>query len=294
MPGSSGFVGSAGGNPFIAKNLTEFKNAQRVLYEGNILENSWGGFSQAGFAIVLTPKNQSPNVCPLCRVTDITIRYNKISHVGGALQIANVLSDSGGAATAGERYSIHDLVFDDIDGEKYRGFGVFLVLLQQTPPLRDVRLDHITAMPPRVFMNIGIPANGEKPSRFSLTNSIINAGEREITSAGGGPRTCAFQAPQRGATDVLKSCFGSIAFAKNAIVGGGSGWPSGNFYPKNPAAVGFVEHRDGKGGDYRLCRGKAEPAASCRGESKYLHAGTDGKDLGADLEAIERATAGVL
>src|SRR5581483_2985418 len=196
-------------------------------------------------------------------------------------------------ATAGERYSIHDLVFDDIDGEKYKGFGVFLVLLQNTPPLRDVRLDHITAMPPRVFMNIGVGVEGEKPSHFSLTNSILNAAEREITSAGGGPKNCAFQAPQRGPTDVLKNCFGSIAFAKNAIVGGGGGWPKDNFYPKNPGAVGFVDYRDGKGGDYRLCRGKGEPASSCRGESKYVRAGTDGKDLGADMKAIEEAIAGV-
>ena len=293
MPGSDGFVGSATGSPFIVKNLIEFKNAQRVLFEGNVLENSWGGFSQAGFAIVLTPKNQSPNVCPLCRVNDITIRYNKISHVAGALLIANVASDTGGIATAGERYSIHDLLFDDIDGEKYHGFGVFLLLMQAMPPLRDVHIDHITAMPPRVFMNIGVPAEGEKPSRFSLTNSILNAGEREITSTGNGPKGCAFQAQRRGATDILRSCFSSIAFAKNAIIGGDGGWPKDNFYPKNASAVGFVDYRDGKGGDYRLCRGKDEPAPPCRGESKYVNAGTDGKDLGADITAIDAATRNV-
>ena len=37
--------------PLADKNLFELKNAQRVLFEGNILENSWGGFSQRGFAI---------------------------------------------------------------------------------------------------------------------------------------------------------------------------------------------------------------------------------------------------
>lgn len=294
MPGSHGFVGSASGSPFIVKNLTEFKNAQRVLYEGNVLENSWGGFSQAGFAIVLTPKNQSPNVCPLCRVTDITIRYNTVSHIGGGLQIANVLSDSGGVATAGERYSIHDLVIDDIDGESYHGFGVFLALLQQRPLLRDIHLDHITAFAPRVLMNIGIPRENGKPSGFSLTNSVLTAGARAITSTGGGPGDCAFQASQRAAGDVLKGCFSSITFIKNVIIGAGSGWPSGNFYPKNTSAVGFVNYNGGKGGDYRLCRGKGIPAPSCRAESKYLTVGTDGKDLGADTAAVAKATSGVL
>jgi hypothetical protein len=294
MPGADGFVGSVSGNPFIVKNLFEMKNAQRVLFEGNILENSWGGFSQAGFAILLTPKNQSPNVCPLCRVTDITIRYNKVSHMGGALQIANVLSDSGGAATAGERYSIHDVVFDDIDGEKYRGFGLFLMLLSQTPPLKDVKLDHITAFPSRLFMNVGIRVDQEKGSNFSITNSIINAQGKDITSAGGGPSNCAYQGRERSPSDVMKACFVSAAFSKNAIIGSLGGWPSGNAYPKDLDAIGFVNPSQGRGGDYRLCRGKADPAPSCKSESKYVHGGTDGKDLGADINAIEEATKGVL
>ncbi len=71
-PGQSGFVGGTSGKPFIVKNLFELKNAQRLLFEGNILDYSWGGVGQKGFAIVLTPRNQTPNVCPLCRVTDVT------------------------------------------------------------------------------------------------------------------------------------------------------------------------------------------------------------------------------
>jgi hypothetical protein len=297
MPGADGFVGGASGNAFIVKNLFEVKNAKRVLFEGNILENTWGGFSQTGFAILLTPKNQAigkNNVCPLCQVTDITIRYNKVSHMGSGMQIANGLSDNGGAATAGERYSIHDVVFDDIDGQKYKGFGAFLVVLSQTPPLRDVKIDHITAFPPRVFMNIGIRNDVNKPANFALTNSIISAGEREITSAGGGPSNCAFQAPHRGPTEILKNCFTPVTFSKNAILGGGGGWPSGNAYPKDLDAVGFANPNNGKGGDYRLCRGKGEPASSCKAESKYVGAGSDGKDLGADVTAVDKATAGVL
>jgi hypothetical protein len=293
MPGADGFVGSASGNPFIVKNLFELKNAQRVLFEGNVLENSWGGFSQAGFAILLTPKNQSPNVCPLCRVTDITIRYNKVSHMGDALQIANVPSDTGGAATAGERYSIHDVVFDDIDGQKYKGFGLFLMLLAQTPPLRDIKLDHITAFAPKALINVGIRLDQPKGTNFVITNSIIG-GSQEITSAGGGPANCAYQGTPRSPEEIMKSCFNSQQIAKNAIVGSRGGWPSGNAYPKDLESVGFVNPDSGNGGDYRLCRGKGEPAASCKGESKYAHAGSDGKDLGADISAIEAATRGVL
>lgn len=56
MPGQPGFVGGVSGRPFIVKNLFEIKNAQRVLFEGNILDYSWGGVGQTGFAIVLTPE----------------------------------------------------------------------------------------------------------------------------------------------------------------------------------------------------------------------------------------------
>src|SRR5439155_21821335 len=104
----------------------------RVLFEGNILENTWGGFSQSGYSILLTPKNQNwngTNVCPICQVTDVTIRYSTISHVGSGVTIATDLSGAGGMALAGERYSIHDVTLDDISATNYQGNGtLFLVL----------------------------------------------------------------------------------------------------------------------------------------------------------------------
>ncbi|MGC1651168.1 MAG: putative Ig domain-containing protein, partial [Candidatus Sulfotelmatobacter sp.] len=118
MPGHPGFVGGTDGNPFIVKNLFEIKNAQRVLFEANVLENNWGGVGQFGYALELTPKNQASgtqNVCPICLVTDVTIRYSTISHVGGVFVIANAASSAGGVPADGERYSIHDVIADDID-----------------------------------------------------------------------------------------------------------------------------------------------------------------------------------
>jgi hypothetical protein len=284
MRGQPGFMGGESGNPFIVKNLFELKNAQRLLLEGNVLENTWGGFTQPGFAIALSPKNQHGNVCPLCRVTDITIRYNKISHMGGGLSIANVLSDTGGAAADGGRYSLHDLVFDDIDGATYNGFGTFLLLIANTPKLHDVKIDHVTALPPRVFLNIG--SKQEKFANFVFTNNIVDAGQRQVTSTGGGPANCAFHPDP---SNVLKNCFESVTFTNNAIIDG-SGWPPGNFYPKDQESVGFLNPNHGKNGDYHLCRAKNQ---FCKAASRYLHAGTDGKDLGADMDAIDAATKGV-
>src|ERR1700682_678042 len=117
MVGQPGFVGGVDGNPFIVKNHFELKNAARVLFEGNIAENSWGGFSQTGYSLVLTPKNQasgSKNVCPKCLVTDVTIRYSKVSHAAAGMQIATVLSDAGGGGKGGARDSNHGVHFDAI------------------------------------------------------------------------------------------------------------------------------------------------------------------------------------
>jgi hypothetical protein len=289
MLGQPGFVGGTSGHPFIVKNLFEIKNAQRVLFEGNILENTWGGFSQEGFAIVLTPKNQAPNVCPLCRVTDITLRYNRVSHMGGGIIIANLLSGTGGASTAGERISVHDMVFEDIDGAVYEGFGAFALVMSMVPKLHDVWLDHITAFPPRVLFNVGGKVGEPKIMNFVFRNSIVSAGERQLTSTGGGPSNCASKQPQP--VSLLDSCFQDIIFTHNAIVGGGGAWPKENFFPGSVSDVGFVTFNKGNGGDYHLCKAPKQPAA-CKGTSKYAKAGTDGKDLGADIDAIQAATAG--
>ena len=127
--GRGELCGRARANPFISKNNFELKNAQRVLLEGNILENSWGGFSQTGYSILLTPKNQAPGVCPICKVTDVTLRYNRVIRVAGVLQIANALgghADENLISAGGGRYSIHDLVAEEIHQQDFKGPGSFV------------------------------------------------------------------------------------------------------------------------------------------------------------------------
>lgn len=281
MPGSPDFVGAADGHAFIVKNLFELKSAQRVLFEGNILENTWGGFTQTGFGLLLTPKNQIPNVCPICMVTDITVRDCRISHVGSGMQIGNGLSGTGGASKAGERYSIHDVVIDDIIGKPVKGFGAFAQVSMAKPTLHDVKMDHITAFPPDVVFIMGGPTTEYKMFNFSFTNSILSAGANQIVGTGGGPQNCSFQYNRKGPEGVLHDCFAAYAFDHNIIING-SGWPKGNHTVGNPKDVGFVSFNGGKDGDYHLLP-----------TSKFKHAASDGKDPGADIDAINAATAGV-
>jgi hypothetical protein len=284
MPGQPGFLGSSAGDPFIVKNHFELKNGERVLLEGNIFENCWGGFSQSAFSILLTPVNQSGH-CPMCRVKDITIRYNKILHVGSGVTLGNVpgKKDPGGAA--GGHYSIHDLVFDDLEGPELKGFGSFLIIISRTPPMSDVTIDHVTVFPNKAVISVvSLP---DKIKNFSLTNSIFTAGIRQIVGGGGGPENCA-----KGGDDVgtiLGNCFENPNFSHNLIIGGSGRWAPGNILVHDAADAGFRRFAEAKGGDYRLCRAKED---SCPKASRGAKAGSDGKDVGADLDQIQKATDG--
>jgi len=285
--GSPGFVASYTGKPFIVKNHFELKNAQRVLFEDNLLENSWGGFTQTGFSIVLMPANQGGH-CPECRVTDVTIRYSVIRHVASVLDIGNRLSDQHAASSEGGRYSIHDLLVDDIDGEAYSGFGSFAIILSNEPPLKSVRIDHVTAFPQKALLSL--MNRGPKIEDFQVSNSILTAGSRGIASAGGGPANCAVGNGDPAST--LKNCFSNATFSNNLIIGGLGGWPPGNFVVKDGKDAGFRDFKDGRNGDYHLCRGK-DDGGNCTKASPALARSADAKAIGADIEGIETATAGI-
>ena len=292
MKGQPGYVGGRSGHPFIVKNGFELKNAQRVLFEGNIVENAWGGFSQFGFGIVITPKNQAigtRNVCPACQVTDVTIRYSTVSHVGDGLQIANALSDNGGAPLAGERYSIHDLIIDDIDPVKFDGYGTFAQVStgDGAPLLSYVTINHITAFEPKVMLNLAdFTTTNPKMPGFEFTNNIVNGGSAPIQTTGGGTANCAYVP---GPLTALDACFEPYTFSHNAIIATPltlfftpSKYPSGNYFPTTTTAVQFVNYSGGNGGNYQL-----------QSTSPYKNAGTDGKDLGADIATIQSTIAGV-
>jgi hypothetical protein len=107
-PASSSYNGGVSGHALVVKNAWECKNCDRILMEGNYTENGWAGFSQVGNAFTLTPKNQSGTLCPLCFVTNVTIRYNWVKSYAQLFTIVNTSDGNGTYAAAGHHYSIHD------------------------------------------------------------------------------------------------------------------------------------------------------------------------------------------
>jgi hypothetical protein len=288
--GQPGYTPSPSGNPYIVKNNFELKTGVRVLFEANLLENTWGGFSQTGYAIVITPKSGMRGQCAVCRVNDVTIRFDRIRNVAGVLQIGNALSSTGDAAADGGRYSIHDIFADDLHDRDYKGGGTFLILVSWRPPVHDVEIDHVTAFVTGGLLSI-LNAGAKLPN-FTLTNSVFSVGGRRppIASAGGGKDSCASRNQALGSEAVLQACFEPYKFERNLIISRRGTFPKGNITVSSPEAAGIRDLRDAIAKDPRLCRAKGH---GCQKASPAAGRALDGRDPGADIDAVEAAIAGV-
>jgi hypothetical protein len=292
--GEPGFAPDASGNPSIVKNHFELKSGIRVLFEANLLENSWGGFSQTGFSILLTPINQS-GMCPKCSVTDITIRYNRIRNVSGVMEVANPFAQDQARATDGGRYSIHDLVVDSVHDQDWKGRGEFAVVSSNAELLHDVAFDHVTAFVAGPLFYIGNHTSDKIPN-FSVTNSVLRLGGRQpdFASVGGKITNCADQAQRGGADAVLLSCFVNYKFEKNLMINARGPFSKSNISVGSPAAAGIHDLKDTVSKDPRLCHAKEkEKDPGCSKPSPGAGAASDGRDMGADVDAVEAAIAGV-
>jgi hypothetical protein len=234
------------------KNLLELKNARRVLIDGNVLENNWAD-GQNGTAVLFTVRNQD-GAAPWSVVEDVRFTNNIVRHTGSAL---NVLGhDDNNPSRQTNHLVIANNLFDDVNGARWSGGegGSFLTITDAA----DVTVDHNTVL------NSGndVNAYGAPSLRFVFTNNILphNLYGVHGDSAASG-------------TGTLARYFPGAQFRRNVIAGAPrNAYPPDNFYPPSLAAVGFEKLTRG---DYRLARA-----------SKYRHAGTDGKDVGADLGAL--------
>ena len=277
QPGRSDFVGKN----FIVKNLFELKNAERVLVEGNLMENSWGGYSQVGYAILLTPRGS------WAAVQDVTIRKNLIRHTGSGMQLAASLAEGKKEdSLAAQRWSIHDDLLEDIDADAYNGDGMVFQIssgFSKNLPLNNVRVSHLTVVTRgrvKSLILVGVaPDNPRLPFAISFTDNIVPAGTNSVWSSGRG--TC----PKSGQpATTFKNCWSSFEVTNNVIIdypGGQGAWPQGNFLVKDISTVGF-ERINNDEPDYRLSAA-----------SHFAGKASDGKDAGADIGAIRAAIEGV-
>jgi hypothetical protein len=301
MAGQTGFVGGINNDPtkcvkfnvpgfcpFIVKNLFELKNAQRLLFEGNVLEHTWPGFTQHGAAILLTALSQGGKTGnPNATVADITIRYNEISHAASGVAIAEAAYEQGPPKLEA-RISIHDDLFDDLGQSYYNGdtsvvagMAFQISFCATCTPIQDILIDHVTMLmsSPRMFMVVGAPL-GSHIQNLTFTNNIVSSPSGSAVTGTGAKAPCGFQGNT--ARERLTSCVSPLHFEGNALVGTTDSWPRGNFFPEDLKKMKFSSYDAGGYGDYRLSP-----------NSPHKNQGTDGKDSGADIDAVEKTTAGV-
>jgi len=256
---------SYGGIHWAVKNLLEFKNAQRVLVDGNVLEHSWYD-AQDGFGVIFTPRNQDGQ-SPWSVVQDVTFTNNVLRHSGSAVNFLG--TDNNHPSQRTKRILIANNLFEDIDGAKWGGIGRLFQLYDGTV---DVVIDHNTGLQTGEIIGDTTYATvpGAPHTGFVFRNNIAPHNQYGVVGLGtkGDPLL------------TLTTYFPGAIFARNVLAGGDpSNYPPDNFFPSSLGEVGFV---DLAGADYHLADSSA-----------YRNAGTDGADLGA-TDALDSATAGVV
>ncbi|MBK8497516.1 MAG: T9SS type A sorting domain-containing protein [Flavobacteriales bacterium] len=251
---------SYAGTAWCIKNLFELKNAQRILVEGNIFENNWS-HCQSGFAIVFTPRTQS-GASLWSRVTDITWRYNILKN------------SDGGFNMSGHDDQLNNPVSTRILIEHNLAYGLSNVnkLYQFLNGLEHVTIRHNTNL------NEGTTTSaGGDPSLFlTFQDNICGYGGYGVCGTGAG---CG--------NNTINTYFPGSTFSHNVLVGT-QGGPNGNpsQYPPNhwfPAGVSAVGFADAANDDYALLPSSA-----------YAGAGSDGTDIGANIDSLTAHTANVL
>lgn len=238
---------------YAVKNLIEFKNAQRVTIDGNVIEYNWSG-GQSGHAIVLTPRNQDGGA-PWSTVQQVRITNNVIRHVSGVLNIL-------GTDYRYPSQPLSDITFRnnlvlDLSKANWGGAGQLLLTSGGT----NLTLDHNTVFTDGTSV---VYADYPAVNGFSFTNNIVPDNAWAVMGAGTSE-----------GIGTLNTFFPGATFQRNVIIAGQSSlYPAITYFPGTVVGVGFVDPN----GNYRL-------SAS----SPYLTSASDGTAVGANIPAINTA-----
>lgn len=249
---------------WLVKNLLELKNAQRVLIEGNVLENNWQD-GQGGAAVVLKTVNQQGS-CTWCVTGDVTFRYNLIRNVGSGFSIAGS-PDNAFPDIHARRLTIMDNIVVGINSSPtFNGDGRGL-LFGGDPS--DVVFAHNTVVDP-TNVAIAFGPLGTSMQRITIRDNVFGGGQYGVKGDS-----------RAGGTGSISTYMPNGTFTGNVVtLQSSTGYPGGNYYPTSLSAVGFVNF------------GAADVRLSA--VSAYRGKGSDGRDPGADVAAVLSKTASAI
>jgi hypothetical protein len=198
------------------KNLFELKNAQRVLVEGNALENNWVD-GQVGYALVFGSADTGYSWCV---VQDVTFRYNHVHNSAGAVN----LFEHYGSAISMKRVALQNNLFTGIGAS---GLGNNGRMFQFTDGIDDIWIENNTGFAPITYMTFS--SFTKYMNRFTYRNNIGGGSQYNLHSPEG-----------IGQAALNKHLTSPYIYAGNVTVGTSYLMPIYNAYTSSITSVGFV------------------------------------------------------
>ncbi len=261
--GASGAPGSA--TIWSVKNVFELKNAQDVVIEGNVFENLWVG-GQSGYPIVFTPRNQN-GTAPWAVVQRITFQHNLVRHTAGGVNILG--TDNLAPSQLTNHITIRDNLFEDMGTTWGSGSKTIMI----GPGGDSFTIDHNTFITNDTTIVALYGGTATAPTPITGLVFTNNMSEH---------RTYGFFGDNFGSgMPTINAYLPGSVITRNVLAGGtASKYPAGNFFPSVVDwDAGFVNYA---AADYHLLA-----------SSPYKNAGTDGADLGANIDRINGEIAGI-
>lgn len=251
------------------KNLVEFKNAENVTINGNVIENNWAA-GQQGYSVLFTPRNQG-GTAPWTVVKDVVFENNILRHVAAGFNVMGYDNLATSQQTENIRI-VNNLIYDVSTAygtSTHPAPGVF-AMLGAAP--KDITFDHNTVDNNghlTVSLYAGTTPSGPAIYGFVLTNNLLRDNKYGIFGANS----------SEGTTSLNAYCPGWVVQA-NAIAAAETNlYPAGNSYPS--LTTWLAQFTSPSAGNYQLVSG-----------STWDNAGTDGKALGVDINALNAAQNG--
>ncbi|MGH7694805.1 MAG: Ig-like domain-containing protein, partial [Gemmatimonadaceae bacterium] len=198
------------------KNLFELKNAQRVLVEGNVMENNWVD-GQVGYALVFGSADTGYSWCV---VQDVMFRHNQVHNSAGGVN----LFEHYGQAIPMKRVALLSNLFTGIGAS---GLGTNGRMFQFTDGLDDIWIESNTGFAPVTYMTFN--AYTKPMNRFTYRNNIGGGAQYNLHSPEG-----------MGQAALNKHLTSPYVFAGNLLVSSPLLMPTSNAYTSSITSVGFV------------------------------------------------------
>ncbi len=195
------------------KCLFEIKNAKRLQFTDNYLENNW-----LGSAFRITVRNQEGNA-PFSTIEDVVIKNNVIRGAGEGINILG--KDDTYPSQTMKNLSISNNLFLEIGSAGYEGGGYFI----QIAGGENVLIANNT-----VFNNGNIASlYGDLPRNFVFRDNIVGHGNYGIHGL-----------PSVKSPDAARMFRNNVIINNRRVGTDDTSFPTGNFFIMDASNVGFV------------------------------------------------------